>query len=350
MIGLSSVWDLVIVSLYPLGAFSLLFLSKKCFIEKLPVWKGILLLLLSPSAAHWLSYLICSTLIADPESDNNTMLFVILNAALLAAFQLLFMYFYILLVHPKNRAIAAFLYLCSTMLIPGILQAFYVDMPIPTFLSTVGLTVAFYFLTAKPLFGIAKENQITNIRLFMSLPVIVFLYKTFSTFIVSYQVINSIKKWDTFIAVIKQLKGSENYDAETFKVLAKINVLDERLFLILMYTSDLLILVILMVAFSVITRNIMYVNKAKKAHEETKTLAVEMMEALAHTIDAKDAYTKGHSVRVAKYSRMLAEKMGLSEKECESVYYYGLLHDVGKIGVPDAIINSPISSQRMSMI
>ena len=65
------------------------------------------------------------------------------------------------------------------------------------------------------------------------------------------------------------------------------------------------------------------------------------MEALAHTIDAKDEYTKGHSVRVAKYSRMLAQTMGLSEEECENVYYMGLLHDIGKIGVPNEIINSP---------
>lgn len=79
----------------------------------------------------------------------------------------------------------------------------------------------------------------------------------------------------------------------------------------------------------------------KQADDEVKTLAVEMMEALAHTIDAKDQYTRGHSVRVAKYSRMLAERMGLSEKECEDVYYYGLLHDLGKIGVPNEIINSP---------
>ena len=78
-----------------------------------------------------------------------------------------------------------------------------------------------------------------------------------------------------------------------------------------------------------------------KANNEVKALSVEIMEALAHTIDAKDEYTRGHSVRVAKYSRMLAQKMGLSEKECEDVYYMGLLHDLGKIGVPNAIINSP---------
>ena len=82
-------------------------------------------------------------------------------------------------------------------------------------------------------------------------------------------------------------------------------------------------------------------NEAIKARDEVKTLSVEVMEALAHTIDAKDEYTRGHSVRVAKYSRMLAEKLGLPEEERENVYYMALLHDIGKIGVPNEIINSP---------
>ncbi|MBP5494440.1 MAG: HD-GYP domain-containing protein [Lachnospiraceae bacterium] len=93
-------------------------------------------------------------------------------------------------------------------------------------------------------------------------------------------------------------------------------------------------------AFYVIIKNMMATNEAIKAKEEIKTLSVEVMEALAHTIDAKDEYTKGHSVRVAKYSRMLAEKLGLNEGDCESVYYMALLHDIGKIGVPNEIINS----------
>ncbi|MBQ2101384.1 MAG: HD-GYP domain-containing protein [Lachnospiraceae bacterium] len=93
-------------------------------------------------------------------------------------------------------------------------------------------------------------------------------------------------------------------------------------------------------AFYVIIRNIHETNEAVKAKEEVKTLSVEVMEALAHTIDAKDEYTRGHSVRVAKYSRMLAEKLGLSKEDCDNVYYMGLLHDIGKIGVPNEIINS----------
>ena len=101
-----------------------------------------------------------------------------------------------------------------------------------------------------------------------------------------------------------------------------------------------IIIFIFIWAFYVIIKNMIATNEAIKAKEEIKTLSVEVMEALAHTIDAKDEYTKGHSVRVAKYSRMLAEKLGLTDEDCESVYYMALLHDIGKIGVPNEIINS----------
>ncbi len=62
-------------------------------------------------------------------------------------------------------------------------------------------------------------------------------------------------------------------------------------------------------------------------------------EALATAIDAKDKYTHGHSTRVADYSVQIARALGKSERECEQIYYAALLHDVGKIGVPDDIIN-----------
>ena len=70
-----------------------------------------------------------------------------------------------------------------------------------------------------------------------------------------------------------------------------------------------------------------------------KQLTTEVMEALAHTIDAKDKYTNGHSERVAIYSRSLAIRLGLSQEEQDAAYYMGLLHDIGKIGIPNEIIN-----------
>jgi diguanylate cyclase (GGDEF)-like protein len=65
------------------------------------------------------------------------------------------------------------------------------------------------------------------------------------------------------------------------------------------------------------------------------------IQALAAAVDAKDPYTQGHSQRVATYARDLARAIGLSEEMIELIYITGTLHDVGKIGVPDAILKKP---------
>lgn len=90
-------------------------------------------------------------------------------------------------------------------------------------------------------------------------------------------------------------------------------------------------------------------NLKKEVHRQTKLaedrlasserLFEETVMALAKTIDAKDAYTRGHSQRVARYARHIAFKLGWLEEEQRKIYFMGLLHDIGKIGVPEAIIN-----------
>ena len=71
---------------------------------------------------------------------------------------------------------------------------------------------------------------------------------------------------------------------------------------------------------------------------QIKVLTREIIEALSKTVDAKDHYTRGHSARVAKYATEIARRMGKSPKEQEEIYYMGLLHDIGKIGVAGSII------------
>jgi putative two-component system response regulator len=80
-----------------------------------------------------------------------------------------------------------------------------------------------------------------------------------------------------------------------------------------------------------------YISEERR--KKVERLSMQAMKTLAAAIDAKDQYTNGHSLRVAEYSRMLAARMGKSKKEQEDIYYIGLLHDVGKIGIPDEIIN-----------
>ena len=72
---------------------------------------------------------------------------------------------------------------------------------------------------------------------------------------------------------------------------------------------------------------------------ECESLSRHVVQTLAEAIDAKDTYTNGHSDRVASYSREIAKRYGYSEKAQDDIYMMGLLHDVGKIGVPDEIIN-----------
>ena len=77
----------------------------------------------------------------------------------------------------------------------------------------------------------------------------------------------------------------------------------------------------------------------KEAQKKEAALFEQTTEALANAIDAKDKYTRGHSSRVALYSSRIAKAAGLTEKECEQVYFAALLHDVGKIGIDNDIIN-----------
>lgn len=74
---------------------------------------------------------------------------------------------------------------------------------------------------------------------------------------------------------------------------------------------------------------------------QVERLNEEIIMTLVGAIDAKDTYTNGHSNRVAKYARAIARKLGKSESEISDIYVSGLLHDVGKIGIPDTIINKP---------
>ncbi len=85
---------------------------------------------------------------------------------------------------------------------------------------------------------------------------------------------------------------------------------------------------------------------------ELTRMTTETAEALASAIDAKDAYTHGHSTRVAEYSREIARRFGKSEAACRNIYISALLHDVGKIGVPNTIINKkgPLTKEEYDVV
>ena len=76
-------------------------------------------------------------------------------------------------------------------------------------------------------------------------------------------------------------------------------------------------------------------------HQELRLAYVQTIRALAEAVDAKDTYTRGHSERVGVYASKIAREMDYPKDFIERVYIAGLLHDVGKIGVRDAVIQKP---------
>jgi len=75
-----------------------------------------------------------------------------------------------------------------------------------------------------------------------------------------------------------------------------------------------------------------------RLYAELQDLLMGVLYALTESIDAKDPYTHGHSQRVALVSKRLAEECGFDEAKVQRIYLSGLLHDIGKIGVPEAVL------------
>lgn len=88
----------------------------------------------------------------------------------------------------------------------------------------------------------------------------------------------------------------------------------------------------------------LYDEMSRKSEENMKQIqdvSLQTIAVIANTVDAKDSNTEGHSRRVAAYSYAIAKKLGMSEKEAENIRTIGLLHDIGKIGIPDAVLHKP---------
>lgn len=75
--------------------------------------------------------------------------------------------------------------------------------------------------------------------------------------------------------------------------------------------------------------------------EEFPEILFESLRAIIASLEEKDSYTHGHSIRVAEYSVMIAEELGFSELQIREVEISALFHDIGKIGIPDSILMKP---------
>jgi putative nucleotidyltransferase with HDIG domain len=77
------------------------------------------------------------------------------------------------------------------------------------------------------------------------------------------------------------------------------------------------------------------------ANEQLERANLSFATALVATLDARDQYTAGHSAAVAIYARDIAERLGLDERQCRLAHLAGLVHDIGKIGLPPGLLEKP---------
>ena len=82
-------------------------------------------------------------------------------------------------------------------------------------------------------------------------------------------------------------------------------------------------------------------RKVEEKNQQVEQLSFEIIKTIVSMIEAKDQYTKGHSVRVAEYSAMLAKASGWKAEAVKKIRYIALLHDIGKVGIPDKVLNKP---------
>lgn len=100
--------------------------------------------------------------------------------------------------------------------------------------------------------------------------------------------------------------------------------------------------VTLMAVVLIYQANESLIKTERKHRKEQEEFTKSIIGAFTNCIDGKDAYTNGHSYRVALYTTMLANKMGVTDQKTLDKYYnIGLLHDIGKISIPDAILTKP---------
>jgi len=88
-------------------------------------------------------------------------------------------------------------------------------------------------------------------------------------------------------------------------------------------------------------QSVRYAQDLREVYRTLQRAILQSLQGLANALEAKDAYTRGHSERVARMARSLAEARGLPSTSAQMVAQAGLLHDLGKIGIPEAILKKP---------
>lgn len=144
-------------------------------------------------------------------------------------------------------------------------------------------------------------------------------------------------KCETF-GFIMYTDGEYHIDSITVSGYKTYSITDFNLFGILM-----LILLIDVAAMIIDLAFNWRMKKMRMKQEEYKDIIMQSLRTFANIIDTKDSYTKGHSLRVARYAKEIARRAGYPEDEQTRIYQISLLHDIGKIAIDNSILQKPDS-------
>ena len=128
-------------------------------------------------------------------------------------------------------------------------------------------------------------------------------------------------------------------------------ITEQALFWILLVLAAIALLTLIIFSISQL-RHRAHVRRIQERQQELQAIVLQSLQSFAKVIDAKDPYTKGHSFRVAQYARELARRMHMSPDEQDRIYHIALLHDIGKIGIPDHILNKqgPLTAEEKAVV
>jgi putative two-component system response regulator len=148
--------------------------------------------------------------------------------------------------------------------------------------------------------------------------------------------------------VCKTVKGDKDLRFIPVIVITALSELEDKLKAIDMGADDFLIKPFNKLELATRIRSLL---RLKALYDDLDT-SENILFSLARALEAKDRYTRGHSERVARYSRLLAKAVGLSEHEQEHIWRGGLLHDIGKIGIAEAVLHKagPLTPEEMDHI
>ncbi|MCR5213032.1 MAG: response regulator [Eubacterium sp.] len=182
------------------------------------------------------------------------------------------------------------------------------------------------FKSGEDLLEFIKENRPDLILLDLNMPGID-----------GFETMRRLRMEETEIADIPVVFLTSEDDTETEKTALKLGAMD---FIRKPFIPEILTLRVKQIAELLKLQKHLAIEVEKKT-KENEQMFLNVVSSLAGAIDAKDSYTNGHSSRVADYSKEIARRYGYNMKEQSDIYIMGLLHDVGKIGVPDAVITKP---------